>query len=222
MQILVFGDSTILGVYHATGSWVDILKGNLNKINSKDPDAYYLTYNLGIDGDKTSDLVERFEKEVSSRLRNTGGDEAVIIFEIGANDAAFVKKLKSNWVPKDKFRENIEALIEIAKRFTDKIIFVGLLPVNEKLTVPVPWDSPVGKISYRNSDLQYYNSVLRVICETQKIKFIDLFNKFRDMKYDKLLYDGVHMNAQGHELMYRFVLDYLIMNKILPKKAAKK
>jgi lysophospholipase L1-like esterase len=207
---LVFGDSIAYGAWDTGGGWVQRLRKNFDSKKMG-----HIVYNLGIPGDDTSMLLRRFESEIKSRIGDEPTQKLLIIFAIGVNDAPYVRKLKNNWTPREKFRENVEALIEKARKFTDKIVFVGLLPVDEKLVVPVPWDTPLGKIDYKNNDLQYYNSVLKVICDTPKVEFIDLFNRFRDLKYQKLLHDGLHPNTKGHKLMYKLITEYLISNKII-------
>ncbi|MDO8638275.1 MAG: hypothetical protein Q7R43_01775 [Candidatus Daviesbacteria bacterium] len=45
--------------------------------------------------------------------------------------------------------------------------------------------------------------------------FVEIFEKVINSDYQKMLEDGVHGNALGHEFIFEEVKDYLINNKIL-------
>lgn len=210
-SVVVMGDSIAYGVADNKGGWAQRLREYLE--SKETTNTYYLLYNLGIGGNTTSDLKERFEAETSKRAIE---DICTIIFEVGINDVSYSKKYKYFRVNKEKFRENIEWLIEKSRRKFQKIVFLGLLPVNEKYTSVLPDTyEEFGGLTIKNKDVQYYNSILRLICERQKVMFIDMFEEFRKVKYEKLLYDGVHPNTKGHELMFKIVKEYLVKNKLI-------
>ncbi len=179
------------GAWDPKGGWVEKLREYLTRRTmsrpkwTSNPDSWEEGFNLGIAGETTANVRERFESEIDSRVDI--GDETIIIFEVGSNDAGHLQKRFR--VEKDKFRENIEWLIEKSRVYTKKIIFIGLLPVDDIHTNPVPWGKKE-KECYKNFDAQYYNSLLRMICQTQKVMFIDMFEEFRKLNYKKLLYDG--------------------------------
>ena len=210
-SIIVMGDSIAYGAADDEGGWAQRLRKYLE--SKENASSSYFLYNLGIGGNTSSDLKERFELETSKRAVE---DVNIIIFEVGINDVSYSKKYKYFRVNKEKFRENIEWLIEKSREKFTKIIFLGLLPVNEKFTSPLPETyEEFGGLLLKNSNVQYYNSILRLICERQKTMFIDMFEEFRKVKYEKLLYDGVHPNTKGHELMFKIVKEYLVKNKLI-------
>jgi len=165
VQILIFGDSITYGAWDKEGGWVRRLRKFLDE-NYED----YLIYNLGISGNNTDDLIERFEFETKQRLKEN--DETIIIFAIG----------------------------------------VGLTPVDETKTTPIPWNTDK---SYKNEYIQKYNETIKNICDENKIYFIEVFEKLKETNYQELLEDGLHPSSVGHQKIFEVVKDFLIENKII-------
>lgn len=209
MRILIFGDSITYGAWDKEGGWVARLRKFLDKITMTDPDFYCIVYNCGVSGDTSQGLLERFNFETKQRIKEA--DDIVFIFEIGTNDALFYRNKKVNAVRPEKFKKNIEKLIKQAKKFSSKIVFLSLKPVDEKRSIIIPWRP---EISYQNKYLQQYNQIIKEVCEKNKVYFIDLFETIFESPKN-LLEDGTHPNAQGHELIYKTVKQFLIKNKII-------
>src|SRR3989338_9595652 len=105
VQILIFGDSITYGAWDIEGGWVQRLRKYLDKkvINSN-YEEYYITYNLGISGDISGDIIKRFKKETEDRLNDKEHNESVIfIFAIGTNDCLFINKTKKLNCSKEKY-----------------------------------------------------------------------------------------------------------------------
>ena len=195
--ICVFGDSIAFGALdYEGGGWV----GRLKKYFEADCGA--LVYNLGIDGDNTDYLLERFDVEAEAR------EPAVIIFAIGINDASFRKSLKGNKVPISGFKKNLDILSQKAKVFTKKVIFISITKVDESKTAPTPWNTDN---FYENKNVKEYNQAIKDFCRKNNLLFIDLF----DLLDKEDLEDGLHPNSAGHEKMFQRVKDFLIANKII-------
>ena len=210
-RILVFGDSITYGVWDREGGWVQRLRKFLDEKNLTDPDFYCLAYNLGVSGNTTEDLLERFEFETRQRLKEN--EETIVIFAIGINDSQFVHSEGNHRVSIDKFKDNIQKLIKLTKRFSSKIVFVGLTPVDETKTIPILWDT---NKSYRNDYIEKYNEVIKKVCEENKdIFFIEIFEKLKRTDYQKLLEDGLHPNSRGHEKIFELVKHFLIENNLI-------
>ncbi|MCD6094549.1 hypothetical protein J7J39_01440 [bacterium] len=209
-RILVFGDSITYGAWDKEGGWVQRLRKFLDEKNLADSDFYCKVYNLGISGNNTEDILKRFEFETKQRLKEI--DETIIIFAIGLNDSQFVHSENKNRIPLEKFKENIQKLIKSAKKFSSKIIFVGLSPVNETKTTPIPWDTDK---SYRNEYIEQYNQTIKEVCREKKIYFIEIFEKLKDADYQKLLEDGLHPNSEGHQKIFEIVEDFLIKKNLI-------
>ncbi|TRZ65031.1 MAG: SGNH/GDSL hydrolase family protein, partial [Spirochaetia bacterium] len=116
MTILVFGTSITYGVWDIEGGWVQRLRKFLDYKNILE-EGYFLVYNLGISGDNTGNLLERFELETKFRLKDEDG-EIVFIFSVGTNDSQFVRSKNSLRVSPEKFKDNLQSLINSAKQFS--------------------------------------------------------------------------------------------------------
>jgi lysophospholipase L1-like esterase len=211
-RILVFGDSITYGAWDRgkEGGWVHRLKKFLDDKYLTDHNFDYPTYNLGISGDTTKDLLERFEFETKQRLKD---DEVkVIIFQIGLNDSQWVLNQNNFRVPPENFKENIQKLINIAKKLSSKIVFLGLTPVEDQKVNPIPW---APEKSYKIEDIQKYNKIIKTVCQETNVPFIEIFEKWQKLDYKILLEDGAHPNSEGHKKIFEIVKDFLIQNKII-------
>lgn len=162
---------------------------------------YWAVYNLSIDGDTSSWLLERFETECKARQSN------VIIFAIGSNDCTIIDN-KDHHVPLELFQKNITSLYQAAKKFTDKIVFVGQTICDESKTNPLPW---VPEMSQTMKDTIVYDDATKQFCSQEHVPFIDMM----DILSPEDLQDGIHPTAQGHEKMYIRIRDFLIEKKFI-------
>jgi len=221
-QILVFGDSITFGFYDKEGGWVQRLRKFLDekllneletldkKVLRKLKAPYFFVYNLGISGNTTEDLLERFEFETKQRFGDN--KEIMFIFSIGICDSEYIHSKNSLRFSPQKFEDNIQKLINLAKKFSPEIIFVGLTPVDETKTIPIPWAT---NKSCKNEYIQKFNEIIKSVCKENKIHFIEIFEKIVKLDYKKLLEDGLHPNSKGHQEIFEIVKDYLIQNKII-------
>jgi len=184
-QILIFGDSITYGAFDKKGGWVERLK---EKLMGKD----ILVYNLGVSGDTTIDLLDRFENETRARYDN----DTTLILEIGINDS-----YHSDITP-EMFENNIQELIKKAKKYSKKIVFLGLTPVDESKTNPLPWNK---NAFYKNNKIQKYDNIIKEVCKRNSIHFIEISNNFAKTDYKILLHDGLHPNTKGHEKIFEIV-----------------
>jgi lysophospholipase L1-like esterase len=211
-KIIVFGDSIAHGVGDTKeGGWVQKLKNFLDEETLSESENKYTIYNLGVPGNTTEDLLGRFEFETEQGLK---GDEEnlVFIFAIGINDSQFIHSKNNLRFSLEEYRKNLEKLLDLAKNFSSKIIFLGLTPVDETKTTPIPWN--VDK-SYMNEYIQKFDNTLRQFCEENKVYFVEIFKSFTENDYNKLLEDGLHPNTEGHNIIFRAIKNFLIQNKIV-------
>lgn len=191
--ICIFGASITYGAWDfEKGGWANRLRLHLD--NNK---FYSEVYNLGISGNTTSDLLKRFDTELEARKPDK------IIFSIGNNDSILLIKEKCQMTQIEKFEENIKVLISKSRKQTQNIVFTGLTPVDEERTSPIPWAT--NKI-YKNQYIKIYNDKIKEICDSEKIKFIDLYDKFINLEnYKEILEDGLHPNSDGHQLIFEII-----------------
>ncbi len=198
MTICLFGDSITYGLYDAEGGWATRLAREVNKFN---PDTYKdtLIYNLGVLGDNTHTLLERFDTEISVRTRSD--KEIAVLFSIGTNDSLFVYDKNESQVPLAIFKENLRKLIEQTRKFTDKIAFTGLLSVNDSILNPIPWHK---EGAYKTEYVEKYDKVTEEVTKSEGVVFISL-KSFSDGDWKSLLTDGVHPNDRGHAMIAKII-----------------
>ncbi|MCX6761041.1 MAG: GDSL-type esterase/lipase family protein [Candidatus Nealsonbacteria bacterium] len=204
---LVFGDSIAWGAYDSEeGGWVGRLKIFLEKERS----LQFELYNLAVDGDITTNLSKRFDSETKSRIKE--GSETIIIFAIGINDSYFIKIRNDFITPPEEFKKNIKKLITLAGKFSSKVIFIGLTPVDELKVTPIPWNAD---LSYRNENIKKYDEIIKKTCEEENAEFVEIFDKLIKSGDNDLLEDGLHPNSKGHKKIFEGVKDFLIFKKII-------
>lgn len=187
MSIAIFGDSIAYGFAdEENGGWAGRLKHFL--FVSGSGDEIYV-YNLSIPGEDTEELLKRFEKECGILKPEK------IIFAVGINDSAYYSDTGENQISEKDFKRNLEKLLEQARKFAKEIIFVGLTPVDESKTKPVPWHP---EISYDNENVKKYDSVIKKFAESNNLEFMNLYKILNK----KDLFDGVHPNASGHQKIF--------------------
>ncbi len=207
MRILVFGDSIVYGGWDTEGGWVSRLRKFYDTTGFKDENYFMLFYQLGIDSQTTEDLLERFDAEVRPRVDENKG-ENIIIFEIGKNDSTFNEKQKRIKVEKKRFEKNIKTLFSKASKLSSNVIFIGLARTFDEKNPRYKIWTP--DITFSNSNIREYDTVVRKICKRTGAGYIDLGAEVRrNLKSGIFDKDGVHLNNKGHEMIFRLVKAYL-------------
>lgn len=197
--INIFGSSITWGAFDERGGWADRLK---NYLMLKGREDFSEVYNLGISGDSTDGLMRRFAIENEVRKPD------MIIIDIGTNDSSYLNSKSENYVPLERFENNLIELIRQAQKITQEIVFVGLTAVEEAKTTPVPWATD---ISYTNENIAIYDAKIKEICEKNNLLFIEM----QDLLRNEDLEDGLHPNSKGHEKMFLRVKDFLETKEII-------
>ncbi len=204
-NIFIFGDSGVHGFWDGKGGWANRIKQYFDSLMVSHPDFpeqdfYCMVYPLGITDDTTRGILDRFESEAMKRMV-WKGVEQIFVFSIGKNDTACLELSESE--------KNIKEIIKKAKRFSSKIAFLEVIPVNESLTRPVAWDEDY---YYENSKIKDYNTVLNKIANKEKVQVISIFDEWQKINYKSMLADGVHPNNEGHRYLYEKIRDFLLKN----------
>jgi len=168
--LCVFGDSIVVGSDdREAGGWVARLRLSLNareKIS---------TYNLGVDGDRSEQLLRRLGGEAAAR------NASVIVISIGTNDLGWHG---SEGTDSALFRERYDSILSQAERFTPRILVLGLLNVDE------------GNESHgvQNKQVLAFNGVIEELAREHRAEFLNLFGTLVPADF----VDGLHPNASGH------------------------
>jgi len=168
--LCVFGDSIAVGSGdREAGGWVARLRLDLNareKIS---------IYNLGVDGDRSEQLLRRLANEAAAR------NASVIVVSIGANDLGWHG---SEGTDRTLFRERYDGILSEAGRFTPRILVLGLLNVDE------------GNDSHgvRNEQVIAFNGIIEELAHEHGAEFLGLFGTLAPEDF----VDGLHPGASGH------------------------
>lgn len=179
---IVWGDSIVYGWHDVElGGWVNRLKINLSKKSKSN-----FVFNLGIPGQNSNDIVNRFEKELIDRFNSE--DNFKLIFSFGIKDALLINKNKNHL---DKFENNIIQIIKKAKEFTNDICFIGLIKPNFNI-----------REEYKADAVTMIDDTIKKQCELNDLKYIEM----KHIITEKDLADGLHPNPIGYDKITNEVL----------------
>jgi lysophospholipase L1-like esterase len=203
-MIFAFGDSITQGYWDdEKGGWCNRLSVyEMEKTLKSDFVEYCPVFNLGIDGERSCDLVKRFSSELEARREEGKGDLTLIA--IGVNDSAYNRGKETNWCDINEFESNIRSVISISKKY-GKVFLIGIAPVNEKVLDPMPW---FPEYSYLDTEIKKYNNVLKKISKDENISYVSMDGVFGENVATKTV-DGIHPNADGHQLMFERIKEAL-------------
>lgn len=196
MRVLIFGDSITQGFYDEKGGWATRLVNQyLGQEVTGEINAPTL-FNLGISGDTTQNLLDRFESEATARIDKTGKN--AIVFAIGTNDTIYRENEFDSTA--DEYRQKLDSLYNIASAYSDKLLFVSLFPIVDELLQPFPWSSS-GKC-YSTERMKLFNDTLTTFCQDKRLRLVDLWTVFEQQSDLKsLFFDGIHPNHEGHQVI---------------------
>jgi lysophospholipase L1-like esterase len=177
--IAVWGDSITRGALDETeGGWVSRLRKHVNGLGGMPK-----ILNLGINGEKISDVLGRFKREYDD-LEHPD----VVIFAIGINDSPHAHYKGTNL---EDFNKKYEQLIHLAIQRADKIILVGLTNVIDK---------HASNHGYSNDHILKYNDLIKKLAIRHNLIFVDLWEVVTESDLKK---DGLHPEEEGHEKIYK-------------------
>ncbi len=153
-------------------------------------------YNYSIWGNTSVDVLSRFERECEEWKVEK------VIFAIGINDSLYIQDPQHSAVSLQVFEETIQALISTARKYTSKIIFIGLTSVDESKVCPIPYSKHQ---CFSNENIQKYDNKLKKITTENTVPYIYMF----DALPNEELQDGLHPDGAGHERMFERVRDFL-------------
>ncbi|MBI4450073.1 hypothetical protein HY634_03375 [Candidatus Uhrbacteria bacterium] len=207
MSFIAVGDSITYGFCDPEGGWVQRLRRLVDVRNASDPDADYRVYNLGIAGETSDDLLVRFSRELSPRVRN---GRCIILLGIGINDARYLRDAARCQTPIERYADNVRQLIAQAQTCTPDVVVLGLTRVIERLAASFSWNP---NLSCRNADIERYDHVLEAMCSEAKIGYVSLGT----IGWTEALLedDGLHPNGDGHARIFDRVRDALVERTLL-------
>jgi len=199
INVFAFGDSITYGARDAVnGGWASQLRIYLDQRSDPNEGPKYYTYNLGISGETTDGLLKRFPREAEARI--DPGEENVILFAYGANDAAWLPKESRFNVALERFRSNLMEAVAQARKLSARILLLNITPVIDRLTANREYRSRL------NEYVVKYNQVLGELAEKEGLILIDINSAFMKARVEGMLSeDGLHPNEKGHQLILKAV-----------------
>lgn len=183
-RIGVWGDSITWGASdHDLGGWVNRLRLFLDGNYEDAPSVY----NVGIGGDKVSDVLRRFDVEYGARK-----PEAIIL-AIGINDSPHDSH--PDGTPLDVFEQRLNKLVSKVQAVAERLIIVGLTNVDNKHS---------DAHGYSDETISPYAEVVQKVATQKQLPFVDLWGVITK---DDLMRDGLHPEEAGHEKIYQKVRD---------------
>lgn len=148
----------------------------------------------GISGQTTSHMLVRMRKDVVDL------HPKYVVILAGTNDIA----LNNGFIEVDNIFGNIVSMCEIAKVNKIRPVICSVLPVKR-----YGWRPEVTDCVERIIRL---NGMLKEYAAENKLKYVDYYSVLKDSENglpSKWSYDGVHLNADGYEVIEEIILKVL-------------
>lgn len=182
-NFIFIGDSLTFGYgVPKNKSWIETFKNY-----SLSHDLDFSIINKGINGNTTTDMLNRFTEDVTML-----SPKAIFIMG-GTNDLLSNRSLV-------QITENIELMLKEALTKTSNI-FIGIPPriIKEdayRLFMPSP------TYDYCEINLPNLREELIKLCNNYKVKYIDFYNMSLNLNSKEIFIDGIHFNEKGHKLIF--------------------
>ncbi|MCA9386348.1 hypothetical protein KC717_06920 [Candidatus Dojkabacteria bacterium] len=206
MQLFIFGDSIAFGFYSSYGGgWVQKIQNKFTPLYPGEESLH--VFNLSISGENTLGVLERFDREFSSRAFED--HDHTIIFAIGINDSVLNTSNSKPVTPINDFDKNYQTLINRARNYSEKILLLGLTPVDTSILSPIPW---APELSMSNQSTREFDTAIQMIAKRNDVSYLDLFNVIAEGEHSDFFLDGLHPNDEGHKIIADHVSEFLITN----------
>jgi lysophospholipase L1-like esterase len=191
-RIVLVGDSITFGdnAQSRKNSWGsrlhEYLKNNF-------PGKFELVNN-GVEGE----IAQEGFDEIEDRVIKYTPD--IVFIGYGTNDCTKENRAYVNSIY--NFESNMKDIAEAVRSQTNAVIIFNLAPpVIEELC-----NDDV--VTIHNRDIEAYNNVVKRICGSMMLSFVDhydLMSANDDIK-ELIDYDGIHPNDEGHRVMFENIL----------------
>jgi lysophospholipase L1-like esterase len=198
-NLLCFGDSIVHGeLDEVGGGWVNRLKGECLRRLAAGRAPAVRVYDLGVCGETTRGLRQRFEAELGPRTGEPAHD--IVLLAYGANDA--VQREGALLVPPEEFRANLAHCILGARGRGLRVVLLNVTPI-----APEREGRPNEHGSVRSAaTIARYNATLAALAADTGAHLLDVHGALARSAPGWLRPDGVHPNHEGHRRLFGIVL----------------
>jgi acyl-CoA thioesterase-1 len=154
------------------------------------------TYNLGVNGDTSQHIRQRWRSEVEARNRNATG---LLLFAFGFNDASNTEADEAQVSLQDSIA-NAEAIISEAKQVS-RLLWIGPTPLDESVN---PMVTPHATWKMYNQTLAEYDQAYADLADAMAVPYLQLFPEFLESsRYLAALIssDKVHPGDDGYQMI---------------------
>ena len=218
MSIAIFGDSIVnRACDEIGGGWTSRLHNLMSRefktvYPSGVVHATHAVWELGIGGDTISGIQKRYENELLARIEiGANGDPTAVLvgLAVGINDSRLNEATKIEETPIDVFNERYSKVLYGLETLGVDVFLVGLTPVDEAKVQPVEYSQKLD--SYFNERIAIFDTAIAELAASHNLSFVDIYDKYQRSivadGYDEWLFDGLHPNSQGHQLIAECVYD---------------
>ena len=175
--------------------------------------------NAGIGGNTTNDLLKRVDDDVINKQPD------MVIIMVGTNDMLHSRKMISY----EEYKQNIEKIIKKLKSAKIEIVLCSP-PTVDSLYLFERNERELG-IMAPNIKLDSIARIMKNLSITEKISFVDINGKFRNMNLpahnidnyiqnekNSNVRDGIHPTSTGYNLIAETIYNFLIEHKLIKPK----
>ncbi len=182
-NFIFIGDSLTFGYgVPKNKSWIEIFKNY-----SLSHDLDFSIINKGINGNTTTDMLNRFTEDVTMLSPKS------IFIMGGTNDLLSNRSLT-------QIIDNMELMLREALTKTNHI-FIGIPPRIIKEDAYRLF-MPSQTYDYCEIALPHLREELIKLCDKYKIKYIDFYNMSLNLNSKEIYADGIHFNEKGHKFIF--------------------
>jgi len=208
-RIYFFGDSITLGCNDSTGlGWPGRLCRGLSH-NGESVAAY----NLGINGDTSLDIKNRWQNEITARNRDSSG---LIVFAFGFNDVSR-KNGETRQLELEQSLDIARSMLLAAVKLS-RVLWVGPTPLDQSVN---PMQSDFANWRTYNNDIVELDQAYAKLADELKIDYLSLVNNFLvNKRYQSALVAGdkVHPADDGYELIAENIISWQAWRSISDRK----
>ncbi len=195
-RIFCFGDSITYGAWDPEGGWADMLRRYFHK-SYLAGGVKAQVFNLGIGGEMSDGLLMRIENEILARLKPSW--IPVIIIATGKNDSKAQGTPENYSSNPEAYRGNLINIVNIAKKYSNNILMVGLGISNEKLSFK--------DLFYTNKRFKLFDEVNEDVATALSIPRVELHERMLMLgKCENFFEDSAHPNNIGHTWLFEQIL----------------
>lgn len=183
---ITFGDDASSYKYSWGGRLEEYLKTNFK--------GNFEVYNSGVEGETAQEGYERIEDGVIKYTPD------IVFIGYGTNDCT--KEMGNYTNNFYNFESNVEDIAEAIRKQTNAVIVFNLAPpVVEELCNDAV-------VNIHNRDIKAYNEVIKTLCGSMMLSYIDHFTIMMDKGNLKEMMsdDGIHPNDEGHRIMFESII----------------